>query len=102
MNRCVAALLSMPALVGAALVDFPSAACAHQFPARPIRLVVGNLPGRCDRRDCAHDRTAASAPASAQSIVIEHRLVNGTISAEVVAGASPTAMSFSTPTTACW
>jgi tripartite-type tricarboxylate transporter receptor subunit TctC len=89
MNRCVAALLSMPALVGAALVDFPSAACAQQFPARPIRLVVGNPPGG------ATDVIARTIgqPLGArlgQSIVIEHRPgANGTISAEVVAGAAP-------------
>jgi tripartite-type tricarboxylate transporter receptor subunit TctC len=89
MKRRAMLLLSVLTVAGTATVDLASTAVAQTYPSRPIRLVVGNPPGG------ATDIIARTigqplGTRLGQNIVIEHRPgANGTISAEVVAGAAP-------------
>jgi tripartite-type tricarboxylate transporter receptor subunit TctC len=76
-------------LLGAACIQWPAAAAAQNFPSRPIRLVVGNPPGG------ATDVIARTigqplGERLGYNIVVEHRPgANGSLSAEVVANATP-------------
>ena len=89
MKRCTVLLLSTLAFSSAALVECPTAALAQAYPNRPIRLIVGNPPGGATdiiARTIGHPLGTRLG----QTIVIEHRPgANGTVSAEVVAGATP-------------
>jgi tripartite-type tricarboxylate transporter receptor subunit TctC len=89
MKRCAVLLSLTLAFSSAALVECPTAALAQTYPNRPIRLIVGNPPGGATdiiARTIGHPLGIRLG----QTIVIEHRPgANGTVSAEIVAGATP-------------
>jgi tripartite-type tricarboxylate transporter receptor subunit TctC len=77
------------ALFGAACLQWPAEVAAQSFPSRPVRLVLGNPPGGASDV-IARILGQPLGERLGYNIVVEHRPgANGSLSAEVVASASP-------------